>query len=236
MEGLADRLRQARERHYKSARQAAAAMGVPYGTYSGHESGSRSPDLGTLDRYARFFRASVEWLAFGKAEAETMPDISAAGHNLATTHVDVVPVVGVVEAGAFRVVDDLSQIEPDDFEGLTVPRDARYFGMRCFAFEVRGDSMDRVIPNGSYVVAVDIVDYADRYGPVASGRYVVVERTNGHMKEWTVKEAVVFADRIELRPCSTNPRHKTITVPLADLDNGSEVRILGVVSGAHSRL
>lgn len=65
------RLRQAREsRHYKSAAQAAEAMGVPYGTYSGHENGGRGIKRDDILKYATFFRVSPGWLDYGEGEME----------------------------------------------------------------------------------------------------------------------------------------------------------------------
>lgn len=64
-----ERLRIARKRRFKTAREAASALGVPYGTYSGHESGSRgfSEDV---ERYARAFRVRAAWLAFDEGAME----------------------------------------------------------------------------------------------------------------------------------------------------------------------
>lgn len=58
-----ERLRLARERAgYASAAAAAEALGIPYGTYSGHENGGRSPKPRAIARYAKFFKVSVAWL------------------------------------------------------------------------------------------------------------------------------------------------------------------------------
>jgi SOS-response transcriptional repressor LexA len=61
-DAIASRLREAREqRGYKTAREAAEAMGVVYSTYSGHE---RYGKIRTaeLERYAKFFGVSIDWL------------------------------------------------------------------------------------------------------------------------------------------------------------------------------
>lgn len=59
----ADRLKQAREfRGWDEAKKAAFAMGVPKGTYYGHESGSRGMKHATVVRYAKFFKVSAAWL------------------------------------------------------------------------------------------------------------------------------------------------------------------------------
>ena len=67
-----DRLRIARERRFRSARQAAKAIGMAPSTYGAHE---RAEDPGGRDygpneakRYARRFGVSTEWLLIGKGK------------------------------------------------------------------------------------------------------------------------------------------------------------------------
>jgi phage repressor protein C with HTH and peptisase S24 domain len=54
-----------RQAGYASAVSAAEAMGVAYPTYAAHENGQRGFDR-TADRYARFFKVSLDWLILGK--------------------------------------------------------------------------------------------------------------------------------------------------------------------------
>lgn len=61
-----ERLRLAREkRGFESASEAAEALGIPYGTYSGHENGSRGITRKNVARYAAFFGVSIPWLEHG---------------------------------------------------------------------------------------------------------------------------------------------------------------------------
>ncbi|SFG92599.1 Helix-turn-helix [Methylobacterium gossipiicola] len=66
------RLKDARQRHYRTAKEAAEALGSPYGTYSGHESGSRGFSNEEAARYARFFRVRLDWLLFGTGSSQEM--------------------------------------------------------------------------------------------------------------------------------------------------------------------
>src|SRR5262245_7853924 len=62
------RLRFAREQAgYASASDAARAMGVEEPTYLGHENGSRGLSR-AAQRYAKFFRVSLDWLLAGRGE------------------------------------------------------------------------------------------------------------------------------------------------------------------------
>ena len=61
-----ERLKQARiKAGFKRATLAAAYLRVPYGTYSGHEAGSRGIRDDELQHYATSFKVPVYWLAFG---------------------------------------------------------------------------------------------------------------------------------------------------------------------------
>ena len=52
---------------YESATEAAEAMGARPPTYMGHENGSRGFKA-EAERYARFFKVSLEWLLTGRGE------------------------------------------------------------------------------------------------------------------------------------------------------------------------
>ncbi|MHC2089437.1 helix-turn-helix domain-containing protein [Methylobacterium sp. CM6244] len=61
-----DRLKMARQNAgHATAKDAAQRLGVPYGTYSGHESGTRGIKKEDIERYAKAFDVSLSWLAFG---------------------------------------------------------------------------------------------------------------------------------------------------------------------------
>jgi hypothetical protein len=66
--GIGARLTEARKAAgYGSAADAARALGVKYPTYAGHENGSRGL-RGSLEKYARKFGVSVDWLLTGKGD------------------------------------------------------------------------------------------------------------------------------------------------------------------------
>jgi transcriptional regulator with XRE-family HTH domain len=66
-----ERLRQIRESRYPTAVEAAEAIGVKVPTYIQHENGTRgsgSLPRPAAERYARFFRVSLDWLLSGKGD------------------------------------------------------------------------------------------------------------------------------------------------------------------------
>lgn len=137
-----ERLKQARlERGFRTAKEAAEYLRVPYGTYSGHENGSRGIKDDELQKYAKAFRVSVAWLAFGEEED--------ASHT--------VPIVGYIGAGA-EIQPEYEQVPPEGLDTVELP-----FPVPddMIGLEVRGDSMLPAYSDGDVVVV-----YRDqRYDP-----------------------------------------------------------------------
>jgi SOS-response transcriptional repressor LexA len=150
METKHDRLKQARiARHFSSAARAADALGIPYGTYSGHESGARGFKDDEAQRYADFFRVSFGWLVAG--EGFSIPQIS------------------WVSAGRLDVADQVV-----DMDGAKMIPLAGVGPGDWFALEVQGDSMDRISPPGSII----IVNRRDKR-LVANGCYIIADGDGG---------------------------------------------------------
>jgi phage repressor protein C with HTH and peptisase S24 domain len=128
----AGRLKEARKkRGYGSAAKAAEAIGVPYGTYSGHENGNRGIPRDDLARYARFFRVPVEWLAFGKGSVSETRTI---------------PIAGLVGLG------EKIQWHGGDHFTLGVVEVPFPLPPGCFALEARGNSQFPRVKDGELVI------------------------------------------------------------------------------------
>lgn len=88
-----ERLKQARQGYFKSARQAAIAMEVPVATYNAHEHaqqrGGRDYSPEEAQRYAHKFGVKVEHLLMGISEGD--PPVN--------TTAPTIPVIGYVEPG-----------------------------------------------------------------------------------------------------------------------------------------
>lgn len=134
---LSERLQKARiAAGYNSVREAAAAVGVNYQTYAGHENGSSGfrADKGAL--YARRFKVNFEWLMSGR------------GPMLPNNAAPKVPLVGYIGAGA-EISPDIEQI-PDGGLGfveipLTLPDE-------MIALLIRGDSMMPAYQDGGILI------------------------------------------------------------------------------------
>lgn len=140
MTDLHERLRAARQAAgYKSATAAAERLGVPYGTYSGHENGGRGVKPQDIARYAKAFKVSPSWLLTGVGD----PSPSRAPE---------VPLVGYVGAG------DLEH-RFGDGHGLNETVEApRGSSEKTVAVEVRGDSLGPFFDRA-------LIFYDERYEP-----------------------------------------------------------------------
>jgi phage repressor protein C with HTH and peptisase S24 domain len=107
----------ARERRYKSARQAAKAIGMPPSTYGAHERaeapGGRDYGPDEAKRYARRFGVTQEWLLIGKGQGPDSPDFTPEVEP-ATPRVGVVGYVGAGSEAHFYEVGQggMDEVEP----------------------------------------------------------------------------------------------------------------------------
>ena len=60
---LAERLRALRAKRKLTQRQVAEATEIPYESYSGYERNEEQAPLNRVDKLARFFRVSIDYLA-----------------------------------------------------------------------------------------------------------------------------------------------------------------------------
>lgn len=133
-DAMATRVKLARQkRGYKSARAAAAAMGLIYSTYSGHERYGKIP-RDDLVRYARFFGVSVDWLLYGKGG-------SAPVRTTAITQLTVpfkqIPLYKLAELTVFKEIRD-NATSSTSCEYIAVPDDTPH---TAFAVTITDKSM-----------------------------------------------------------------------------------------------
>jgi transcriptional regulator with XRE-family HTH domain len=128
-----------------------------------------------------------------------------------------VPVLGVVQAGAWAEVMDHDP-EPAEWVVFDEPEYAR---AKAFALIVRGPSTNRVYPDGSRIVCIPATE-----GGVRDGDFVVVRRTRGSFVETTLKQlSVNAAGAIELWPRSDDPAFQEpyLIEKARDADDGVEI-------------
>lgn len=141
-----------------------------------------------------------------------------------------VPIVGKVEAGTFREVDDLEDTGEEP-ELIFEEPDPDFPRAKRVAFTVQGDSMNAAVPPLLDGYRLICVDFEDADVPLSDGMTVVVQRTRdgGLTREWSVKEVEMGETEISFCPRSTNPRHKPIVVPIdAEPDDSTVVQVIAI--------
>lgn len=135
------------------------------------------------------------------------------------------PVLGTAQAGAWLEAIVRDRVE----ERIPVNRDPRYPFAEQYALRVSGNSMDQIIPDGSYVICVNF----DQSGlPLRPGLIVHVEQTKHDLSEVTIKEIALENGRLVLIPRSSDPDFK----PIRWSENEAvEIKVRGVVVGQFSR-
>lgn len=151
MEQMADRLRQARENAgFAKAADACEAFGFKYSTYAGHENGSRGIRADALQRYAKDFGVSVEWLMTGKGgkhKAEA-PQLTISGESYLP-----VPIYDIrASAGAGALAEDGAPTAHQIFRAQWLSRLTRSSVDKLAVIQVSGDSMWTTLQDGDTVL------------------------------------------------------------------------------------
>lgn len=135
------------------------------------------------------------------------------------------PVRHRVQAGVWMEIDS----SLDEIIGkIPIARDPSYPASRPqYAVLVVGDSMDQVLPEGSYAIVVAAEGQTPMHGDL-----VIVRRTHRGLVERTIKRYVVTAGGAELRPESNDPKYKPMPI-LGDEDTLIEIE--GFVIGEFKR-
>lgn len=118
-----------------------------------------------------------------------------------------IPVIGEISAGNWR--EAMQNHEEMIFPPVT------NISEMSFALRTRGDSMNRIIPDGGYVV----IDPEE--AELREGKVYAVMNSEG---ETTIKR--FRSDPARFEPCSTNPDHQPITL------GREQFTIIGMAKGA----
>lgn len=209
MTDLAKKVRSMRTTLKESQRKFGDRFGVDQSTVSRWETGA-SPDFEHI--------GPLSDLAGRMIKDMPLPDVNNLRANLTNT-VDIL-VIGAVQAGEWVEAIEWPQ---DEWKLISIPLTNDFRDMKTFALEVRGPSMNRRYPDGSYVVCVKLIDWGK---DPEHGQRVVVQRRNGNgLIEATVKELRIDGDGGKwLWPDSDHPEHQA---PLSV--EGEDVEITALV-------
>lgn len=175
-------------------------------------------------------------LGFEPADLERERQIAAGGGRTATVTdlrswvsaqtATTMPIRDRVQAGAWLMADDTSQVEP---RRHAFARDPRFPHADQWLSEVFGDSVDRLgIFDGDLV---HCVDFGGAGIALQTGQIVEVERLRfgGQERELSIKQVELTPQGPLFWPRSHNARHQTPLSMTADAPDDVEVRVRGLV-------
>lgn len=151
--------------------------------------------------------------------------------NIIPAHRTGLKVLGMVQAGVWRENDT---IDEEKHPPLPIAPDPRFQADAQFALMVRGESMNKIIKNGEFIVCVSWREI--RRGP-RHDDLVVVERRRDGLVEATVKRVQLNGQKLYLMPESTDPRWQTpIELQLDGSLENDEIVVTALVIGRYQPL
>ena len=197
----------------------AEKTGIPKSAISQYMSGLYEPKQKNIYKLCKILDVSEPWLMGLDVPMERMPDNLRNGEsteqsNLVsfTNKMFMVPVSGKISAGlpnwAEQDIEGMLPIDPDLF-GIINPQE-------CFFLRVNGESMNKVIKNGSFAL-IRKQDYVDN-GEIAA---VLVNGYDATLKKFTKQDELVI-----LEPQSNDESFKTQVY-----DKNTRIQVLGKYIG-----
>ena len=185
--------------------------GIGKSSISTYLTGEYEPKQRNIYKIAKALNVSEAWLMGLDVPMERTQNIQNIGDEVIQ-----IPVYGKISAGLPIEMQTDSIIDHIYIEKSETKRG------KFFALEVVGDSMDKIIPNGSRVVV--------RQQEELENGEIGVIAINGY--EATVKRYERDNDNVYLYPESNNPEHRVQRYSLKE----TPVSILGKVEGYHKKL
>lgn len=183
----------------------AKKLDVSEGTIRMWENGKNEPRMGMIEKISSLFNVSKGYL-LGEIKEATIPEID--------NDIDI-PYYGKVSAGNFEemAVDNKSLKAPSFVFNGRKPSE-------CIALQVNGDSMNKILANGSYII---VHDYRINQDYKLNSNDILVLRLGG---EYTVKRVRLTETKLHLEPVSYFDEFKTNTY---DIENTNEIEVIGKV-------
>ncbi|WMT85599.1 helix-turn-helix domain-containing protein [Pelagibacterium sp. 26DY04] len=200
--------------------------GVPYDSVNKYLRGNiEQPRGDAIDRLAGAIGKTVLWLRDGIDAPDPVRQPDVEGFDRSATMR--IPVRGEVAAGQWlETVPFLDDLQLEDWlDGLAVPEALKPF---TYALRVKGSSINRLAPDGTYLVCLDITSGVE----IHHRDVVVVERIRdqGALREVTAKRLLQRGDEIVLAPESDDPAWQTEIVLKDDpYQMDAEIRIVAKV-------
>jgi transcriptional regulator with XRE-family HTH domain len=213
LENWSDRLRAIFDEKDWTMVELAQKSGVSYESVAKYLQGSvKQPRGNTLDKLARALDTSPLYLKEGLHP----------GPRVSTSQI---PVRGEVAAGVWL---EVRAIDDDPITWLPFNPSPMHPEGSIYALLVRGDSVDKVAPDGATLIALDL---AMSGVSLRDGDLAIVERRmhQDGLREVTAKRVRQMDGELHLIPESTNPKWHTTIYRLADCADDTEIRVIARV-------
>ncbi|MUP47930.1 DNA-binding protein [Veillonellaceae bacterium M2-8] len=197
------RIKQQRKQNNMTLKEVSVQLGVAESTVQRYESGNISNvSIETLKKIAKILSVSPAVLLGWDTQVKEISNLETHKHQFLDAS---------IPAGLpfnFNGVNSLPLVSiPDIFLGKYAKN------KHILIMRVNGDSMNKIIPNGSYIAVKTNIDVLS----VSNGD-IVVANVEGADNGYTIKH--IYKDdtnnRIILRPNSTNPIHTDIIISSAE--------------------
>lgn len=183
----------------------AKKLDVSEGTIRMWESGKNEPRMGMVEKISDLFNVSKGYL-LGEIDSVALPKFE---QDVELSY------YGKVSAGNFEEVA---------VESSTIKVPSSIFNGRkpseCIALQINGDSMNKILANGSYIV---VHDYRINQDYKLNSNDILVLRIGG---EYTVKRVRRTETKLHLDPVSYSDEFKTNSF---DLNSVDEIEVIGKV-------
>lgn len=208
-----NRLKELREERDLSIADLARLVGTSHATISRLESGK----MQLTELWARKIATAMK-IAVAEIFGEVIPSMTPG-----------MAVLGEVQAGVWKEAEVADELR---YPPLPIFPDHVYSKVRQFALRVRGDSMNRVVQDGMYIVCAS---WPELGREPEDGDLVVVERRRAGLIETTLKRVRIENGSVVFVPDSTDPRWQE-PVRIDHLGDGEEIAIIALAIGKYERL
>lgn len=192
---LSANIKELRTRNDMTQEQLAKAIGVTRATVTQWETGWSQPRMGAVEKLAAFFGVPVSEIVDDQENRKLPPNAIIPGSSPRAT----APLLGRVHAGDAQ--------EPEVLEDeIDLPYNVRQAHPNAYFLQVEGDCMDKVYPEGCYIL-VD-PDKEPTNGSIAA---VMIDGVDAIMRRLLRTSSTMI-----LAPESTNPKHKDIVITVED--------------------
>lgn len=222
---LGTRIREARKKAGLSQAKLAELVGIKQQAIQKIEKDPQAKTTKIVE-IASVLSVSPEWLVNGVANSNIQGSEVGAGQQISPAVLEA-PVIGTVRAGDWTE-SPLGHSGDAFMEAVPCVPTERHRSLPQYALKVGGNSMDKVVRDGEYVIVV-LCDDGAQY---VQGDRVVVERQAHGLYERTLKKIRQLSpERIVLEPESTDDSYTPIEITSRD---DFTVRIIGVALGKYA--